>query len=208
MVKVAADRMAAFTVSRRLDLWWGRGPMTPTTGQAARDAVRAGVGGRSRRCTTPERRGLELARDHRVGAGQRRPGELLDDVAIDVTFEPPPPGTIVRLEATVAEGGEEKGGSAFVAVTPAWLGAWVRETRRRRPRAPRLARLALTLHYAWPAAAARWLADAFGFEAPSALPEGQDRSPTTSTAFRGSSSTRERLALIEPLDSRPWITHS
>jgi uncharacterized glyoxalase superfamily protein PhnB len=48
----------------------------------------------------------------------------------------------------------------------------------RRERAPHerhdLARFALTLHYARPAAAARWLADTFGFESPSALPEGDD----------------------------------
>ena len=37
-----------------------------------------------------------------------------------------------------------------------------------------LARVGLTLRYARPAAAARWLADAFGFESPSALPEGED----------------------------------
>jgi uncharacterized glyoxalase superfamily protein PhnB len=49
---------------------------------------------------------------------------------------------------------------------------------RRRDTAPRepheLARLGLTLGYARPAAAARWLVDAFGFESPSALPEGDD----------------------------------
>jgi uncharacterized glyoxalase superfamily protein PhnB len=49
---------------------------------------------------------------------------------------------------------------------------------RRRDTAPRepheLARLGLTLGYARPAAAARWLADVFGFESPSALPEGDD----------------------------------
>jgi uncharacterized glyoxalase superfamily protein PhnB len=48
----------------------------------------------------------------------------------------------------------------------------------RRETAPReahdLGRVALTLHYARPAAAARWLADAFGFESPSPLPEGDD----------------------------------
>jgi uncharacterized glyoxalase superfamily protein PhnB len=48
----------------------------------------------------------------------------------------------------------------------------------RRDTAPRkaqdLARVGLTLHYARPAAAARWLADAFGFESPNALPDGED----------------------------------
>lgn len=40
-----------------------------------------------------------------------------------------------------------------------------------------LARFALTLHYARPVAAARWLAAAFDFEAPNALPEGEDLLP-------------------------------
>jgi uncharacterized glyoxalase superfamily protein PhnB len=49
---------------------------------------------------------------------------------------------------------------------------------RSRDTAPReahdLARVALTLHYAKPATAARWLAATFGFESPSPLPEGED----------------------------------
>ena len=98
----------------------------------------------------------------------------LDDVSIDVRFEPTDAGTRVRLEATVAEGGEDRGGSSFVAVAPAWFGAWM-EQRDTAPREPReLARLGLTLRYERPAAAARWLADVFGFGSPSPLPEGDD----------------------------------
>jgi uncharacterized glyoxalase superfamily protein PhnB len=98
----------------------------------------------------------------------------LDDVSIDVLFEQTTTGTIVRLEATVDEGGEDRGGSSFVSVAPPWFGAWMAK-RDTAPREPRdLARVALTLHYARPAAAARWLADAFAFEAPSGLPEGED----------------------------------
>ncbi len=40
-----------------------------------------------------------------------------------------------------------------------------------------LARFGLTLYYARPAAAARWLATAFGFESPNDLPDGDDPLP-------------------------------
>ena len=85
-------------------------------------------------------------------------------------------GTIVRLKATIPEGGVDKGGTSFIRVTPPWFGAWVA----RRDKTPHelhdLARFALTLHYARPLAAARWLAAAFGFESPTALP-GEDPPP-------------------------------
>jgi uncharacterized glyoxalase superfamily protein PhnB len=42
-----------------------------------------------------------------------------------------------------------------------------------------LARLALGVSYARPAAAARWLASAFGFTSPDPLPEGNDPLPET-----------------------------
>src|SRR5204863_6780350 len=122
--------------------------------------------------------GLELARITVWEPGRRVSWKSsLDDVTTEVRFEPSGDGTIVSLEATVAEGGEDRGGSTFVRVTPPWFGAWMQ----RRDGAPRtaheLGRLALTLRYARPAAAARWLADAFGFEAPSPLPEGEDPLP-------------------------------
>ena len=74
----------------------------------------------------------------------------------------------------MSEDGEDRGGSSFVSVTPPWFGAWMgrRDTAPREPHD--LARVALTLHYARPAAAARWLAGAFGFESPNPLPEGED----------------------------------
>jgi uncharacterized glyoxalase superfamily protein PhnB len=95
-------------------------------------------------------------------------------VSIDVRFEPTETGTLVKLEATVPEGGEDRGGSSFVAVAPPWFAAWM-EKRDAAPREPQeLARLGLSLYYARPAAAARWLVDTFGFESPSSLPEGED----------------------------------
>jgi uncharacterized glyoxalase superfamily protein PhnB len=174
-VEVSADPHTAFTAfTDELDLWWVRGPVNAyDSGRLLEMRCEAGVGGRI--LEVYEGDALELARITAWEPGERVAWKSsLDDVSIDVRFEPTDAGTLVRLEATIAEGGEDRGGSSFVAVTTAWFGAWMR----RRDTAPRepheLARLGLTLGYARPAAAARWLADVFGFESPSALPEGDD----------------------------------
>ena len=174
-VEVSADPQTAFTAfTDELDLWWVRGPINAyDSGRLVEMRCEPGVGGRI--LEVYEGDALELARITAWQPGERLAWQSsLDDVSIDVRFEPTDAGTLVRLEATVAEGGKDRGGSSFVAVTPAWFGAWMR----RRDTAPRepheLARLGLTLGFARPAAAARWLVDAFGFESPSALPEGDD----------------------------------
>ena len=178
VVEVAADPLAAFTAfTDELDLWWVRGPINAyDSGRLVEMQCERGVGGRILEAYDAEsREGLELARITVWEAGKRLAWKSsLDEVTIDVLFEPTATGTIVRLEATVSEGGEDRGGSSFVSVTPLWFGAWMgrRDTEPRE--AHDLARVALTLHYARPAAAARWLAEAFGFESPSALPEGED----------------------------------
>jgi uncharacterized glyoxalase superfamily protein PhnB len=177
-VEVAVDPRTAFTAfTEELDLWWVRGPINAyDSGRLVEMRCEAGVGGRILEVYDAEKGdALELARITAWEPGERVAWKSsLDDVSIDVRFEPTAAGTRVRLEATVAEGGEDRGGSSFVAVTPAWFGAWMRR-RDSAPREPRdLARLALTLRYQRPAAAARWLADTFGFESPSPLPEGED----------------------------------
>jgi uncharacterized glyoxalase superfamily protein PhnB len=174
-VEVPTDPQTAFTAfTDELDLWWVRGPINAyDSGRLVAMRCEPGVGGRI--LEVYEGDALELARITAWEPGERVAWQSsLDDVSIDVRFEPTDAGTLVRLEATVAEGGEDRGGSSFVAVTPAWFGNWMRR-RDTAPREPReLARLALALGYARPAAAARWLVDAFGFESPSALPEGDD----------------------------------
>jgi uncharacterized glyoxalase superfamily protein PhnB len=177
-VEIAADPLTAFTAfTEELDLWWVRGPINAyDSGKLVEMRCEPGVGGRILEVYDAESgEGLELARVTVWEPGRRLAWKSsLDDVTIDVRFDPIATGTIVRLEATVSEGGEDRGGSSFVSMTPSWFGAWMgrRDTAPREPRD--LARFALTLHYARPAAAARWLADAFGFESPSALPEGED----------------------------------
>jgi uncharacterized glyoxalase superfamily protein PhnB len=177
-VEVAADPLTAFTAfTDELDLWWVRGPINAyDSGRLVEMRCEPGVGGRILEVYDAETgEGLELARIIVWEPGRHLAWRSsLDDVTIDVRFEPTATGTVVRLEAAVPESGEDRGGSAFVRVTPLWFGAWMS----RRDAAPRqardVARLALTLHYARPAAAAHWLARAFGFESPSPLPEGDD----------------------------------
>lgn len=181
LVEVAADPHTAFTAfTDELDLWWVRGPINAyDSGRLVEMRCEPGVGGRILEVYDAESGdGLELARITVWEPGRRVAWESsLDDVSVEVLFEASEAGTIVRLEATVSEGGEDRGGSTFVRVTPPWFGAWMKR-RDGAPRAPHeLARLALTLRYARPAAAARWLVDAFGFEAPSPLPEGEDPLP-------------------------------
>jgi uncharacterized glyoxalase superfamily protein PhnB len=174
-IEVAASPETAFAAfTDELDLWWVRGPINAyDSGRLAEMRLEPGVGGRI--LEVYEGDALELARITAWEPGERVAWRSsLDDVSIDVRFEPTADGTLVRLEATVAEGGEDRGGSSFVAMVPPWFGAWMRR-RDSAPRKPReLARLALTLRYERPGAAARWLADTFGFEAPSGLPEGDD----------------------------------
>lgn len=177
-IEVATDPLTAFKAfTEELDLWWVRGPINAyDSGRLVEMRCEPGVGGRILEVYDAESgEGLELARITVWEPGERLGWKSsLDDVSIDVRFEPSTAGAIVRLEATVAEGGQDRGGSSFVQVAPAWFGTWMA----RRDTAPHelhdLARLGLTLHYARPAAAARWLAECFGFESPGPLPEGDD----------------------------------
>jgi uncharacterized glyoxalase superfamily protein PhnB len=177
-VEVAADSLSAFTAfTDELDLWWVRGPINAyDAGRLVEMRCEPGVGGRIMEVYDAESgEGLELARITVWEPGSRLTWQSsLDDVMIDVRFDSTATGTLVRLEATIPKDGEDRGGTAFVSVAPPWFGAWMdrRDTASHQPHD--LARVALTLHYARPAAAARWLADAFGFESPSGLPEGED----------------------------------
>jgi uncharacterized glyoxalase superfamily protein PhnB len=180
-VEVAVDPGTAFTAfTDELDLWWVRGPINSYgAGKLVAMRCEPGIGGRILEVydrSTGE--GLELARITAWETGKHLAWQSsLDDVMIDVRFEPTESGTLVRLQATIPEGGSDKGGTAFIRVTPRWFGAWVARRDTASHELHDLARFALALHYARPAAAARWLAAAFGFESPDALPDGEDPLP-------------------------------
>ena len=173
-VEVAVDPKTAFSAfTEEMNLWWVRGPINFfDSARAVAVVCEPGVGGRILEvydAATGD--GLELAR---ISAWQ--PGERLawrssvDDVEVEVRFEPTASGTLVRVLAAIPSGGADQGGTAWVRVVPAWFGAWCA----RRDTAPReardLARLAVAVSYARPAAAARWLADVFGFVPTNELP--------------------------------------
>ena len=180
-VEVRADPVTAFTAfTDELDLWWVRGPINSYgAGKLVAMRCEPGIGGRLLEVYDQDTgEGLELARITAWEPGKHLAWQSsLDDVSIDVRFDPTDNGTIVRLEATLPDGGSDTGGTAIIRVTPRWFGAWVAKRDTTPHELHDLARFAITLHYARPAAAARWLAVAFGFEAPDALPDGEDPLP-------------------------------
>jgi hypothetical protein len=108
MVEVAADPATAFTAfTGELDLWWVRGPINAyDSGRLVEMRCEPEVGGRILEVyDTRTGEGLELARITAWEPGRRVAWKSsLDDVTVDVLFEPSSTGTIVRLEATVAVG--------------------------------------------------------------------------------------------------------
>jgi uncharacterized glyoxalase superfamily protein PhnB len=177
-VDVAVDAETAFTAfTDEMDLWWVRGPINFY--DAARAVARRcepGVGGRLLEVyddATGD--ALELGRVTVWEPGAHLAWQSsVDDVYVDVHFQPSAGGTTVRVEAHVPPDGSDRGGTSWVRVGPRWFGAWCA----RRDTAPRvpaeLARLAIAVYYARPATVARWLADVFGFETPDQLPHDDD----------------------------------
>ena len=97
----------------------------------------------------------------------------VDDVQIDVSFSASNSGTLVRVEATIPEGGADRGGTSWVRTTPKWFGRWI-ERRGHEAHTPlHMSRLALAVHYAKPATAAQWLRDVFAFEPAGDIPESE-----------------------------------
>lgn len=167
---VGVDPPTAFAVfTDEIDLWWVRGPINFWNGaRAIGMRCEPGVGGRLLELYSEDGAdALELGRITRW-----QPGELLawdssvDDVAIEVRFEPVSGGTRVSVTATVPAGGTEAGGTAWVRVVPRWLGPWCAR-RHMAPRVPvETGRLGVAVYYDRPVSAARWLAGAFGLGSP------------------------------------------
>ncbi len=182
-VEVRVDAATAFKAfTEEMDLWWVRGPINfwSDGGRVVEVRCEPGVGGRIMEVLDDRAAGevLERARITRW-----EPGALLafasslDDVQTEVTFVPIADGTRVTVEHVIPAGGADKGGTAWSRIVPNWFGAWCAK----RDRVPHdqidIARLSLGVYYARPAAAARWLADVFGFGPARDLPEGPDPLP-------------------------------
>jgi uncharacterized glyoxalase superfamily protein PhnB len=108
---------------------------------------------------------LELARITAWEPGARLAWQSsLDDVRIEVVFEPTTDGTRVRVNASVPAGGKDAGGTSFVRVTPTWYGRWCARRDRMPHAVQESGRLGVAIEYADPQRAARWLQETFGFE--------------------------------------------
>ena len=170
-VEVGVDPGTAFTVfTEEIDLWWQRGPINfYDSARAVGMRCEPGVGGRLLEVyddTTGD--ALELGRIVAWEPGRRLAWRSsVDDVEVEVVFEARRAGTtVVRVSARIPPAGEDRGGTAWVRVTPPWFGAWCAR-RDTEPHAVRdLGRLGLAVHYADPVKAAAWLHDVFGFGPP------------------------------------------
>lgn len=186
-VEVAVDPPTAFQVfTEELDLWWVRGPInfSGDGGRVYALRVEPGVGGRI--VTVYDSAGGEEHVQAHITSWE--PGvrvawdSAADDVRTEVRFASTGGGTLVTVEARIAGGGVDRGGTSWTRVVPNWFPRWVA----RRDRVPHeqrdIARLALGVSYQRPATAARWLADVFGFETLGRLPSSDE--PLTEGEYR------------------------
>jgi uncharacterized glyoxalase superfamily protein PhnB len=167
-VEVGVDPATAFTAfTSEMDLWWVRSPISfHDSARTVAKRCEPGVGGRLLEVYDEETgEALELARITVWEPGARLAWDSsIDDVQIEVSFEASTAGTRVVVAARVVEGGQDRGGTAWVRVTPGWFGHWCAR-RDEAPRVPEeIERLAVEIRYAKPATAARWLQETFGFE--------------------------------------------
>jgi hypothetical protein len=114
MVEVAVEPGAAFEAfTEELDPWWVRGPTNHHAGgRVLAMRCEPGVGGRLLEVyddNTGE--ALELARITTWEPGRRLAWQSsIDDVEIEVRFDPSTAGTTVRVIARIPADGEDRGG--------------------------------------------------------------------------------------------------
>ena len=167
-VEVALDPMTAFTVfTEEMDRWWGNGPIDAWDfSKVLGRRVEPGVGGRV--LEQYEDDALEVARITAWEPGVRLAWQSsVDEVSIEVRFRALGNATVITVEGSVADAGREAAGLAVLRVVPDWIPRYL--ARGRKPW-PVLGNMVVFVCYARPAAAARWLCDAFGFEATRAIP--------------------------------------
>lgn len=180
-VEVGVPPAVAFEAfTREMDSWWVRGPINAFDSSRALAMVcESGVGGRLLEVYDAETgEGLELGRITVWEPGVRMAWtSSLDDVFTAVSFEPSAGGTTVTVTATIAASGRDQGGTAWVRTIPRWFPAWCARRDLSSTPQPPMARLGVGIRYRRPAAAARWLATAFGLRSPDPLPTGEDPLP-------------------------------
>lgn len=218
-VEVPVDPGTAFKAfTEELDYWWVRGPINHWAGGRVQ-AIRCepGVGGRLLEVyEEASGESLELARITAWEPGRRLVWRSsVDDVETEVSFEPSGSLTAVRVVARIPAGGVDRGGTSWTRVVPKWFGPWCQLRDSAPHQVKDIARLALGVSYLKPAAAARWLAEVFGFNSPDPLPEGKDPLPETEHGhpwieFRIGNSSLMVFKLDAQSDTRiskhiPWV---
>jgi uncharacterized glyoxalase superfamily protein PhnB len=182
-VEVSVGPAVAFRAfTEELDLWWVRGPINHhAAGRLAAMRCEPGVGGRLLEVYDEDAGDvLELARITDWEPGVRLAwASSIDDVRTEVSFAAAGGGTLVTVRARIPAGGEDRGGTSWTRVVPKWFGPWCARRQRVPHEVRDISRLALAVSYLRPAAAARWLAEAFAFESPDPLPAGADPLPET-----------------------------
>jgi uncharacterized glyoxalase superfamily protein PhnB len=176
-VEVGVDPATAFVAfTDEMDLWWLRTPITfYDSARAVARRVEPGVGGRLLE-VYDEGSGdaLELGRITVWEPGAHLAWRSsVDEVDVDVFFEPTASGTLVRVEARLLPGGDpaRTGSFSYARTLDPWFVDWVAR-RDTAPRVPQeMARLAVVVHYAKPVTAARWLEHAFGLHLTGRLPD-------------------------------------
>jgi uncharacterized glyoxalase superfamily protein PhnB len=211
-IDVDVPPSTAFAVfTDELDQWWGNGPIDAwDSARVVGRRIEPGVGGRLLELYTDDE--LELGRVTVWEPGVRLAWtSSVDDVAIEVAFEPLD-GERTRVRVTGTATGPRAGeGFAFVRMTPQWLPRHLARRAAGRPR-PALGPLHVVLRYERPAATGRWLAGAFGFEPTGDIPDREPDPEQTWIELRlgdGSAAVilwpLEAGATVSAADHLPWV---
>lgn len=169
-IEVAVDPTTAFTAfTDEFDEWWGRGPIDAyESWRLVERRIEGGVGGRVVEDLGDDERVLGTITAWIPGAHVA--WTTPQGVEIDVTFEATGTGTRVQVTGTVPHGVDGAADLSMVRMAPQWFPRHLARRGRGEP-APDYGRLHLALRSATPAATARWLVEAFGFEPTGDLPD-------------------------------------